>query len=184
MLMRLWVFNRTRPFKLNKTLYKKKKKRILSLLTNSPKKLSNSNSTSAHYLVSLTRTNKAKVGRGWVASIATHYKKMTIWTTLKGPQIDQTRLPSSFSIMEGGITLMETKNSITSLHLTAMLPFKVQVNIKKLTKTKWMSIAFLATHSKLKKHLILTKCLSIHQISYSKKQPTDLISKVSQARLV
>jgi hypothetical protein len=76
--MRLWLFNKTRTLEDFKPLNKKRKKRILTLLTNPPKKSSNSNNSSARYLASLTRMNKAKVGQGWVALIATHFKKTTI----------------------------------------------------------------------------------------------------------
>lgn len=178
--MRLWLFNKTRALQ-HKPMFKKKKKRILIMLANSLKKSSNSNSTSARFLASLRRMNKAMVGLGWVASIATHNKKMTIWMITKVHLIGQTRLPSSFS-NTGGVTLgTETKNTITSLHLIAMQLLKGQVNIKKLTRTKWMSNVSLETHSKLKKHLISTKCLTTHQISFSKNQGTDFVSKVSQA---
>jgi hypothetical protein len=93
-------------------MFKKKKKRILIMLANSLKKSSNNNSTSARFLASLRRMNKAMVGLGWVASIATHNKKMTIWMITKVHLIGQTRLPSSFS-NTGGVTLgTETKNTV------------------------------------------------------------------------
>lgn len=53
-----------------------------------------------------------KAGQEWVALIATHYKKTT-WTITRVPEIDQMRLHSSFSTMEGVISVTETRNLVS-----------------------------------------------------------------------